>query len=110
MWAGNNETEKAWRDWGWQDLYGLHGPDSVAVETAYRQVFEQKLPALVARLGGGEYQPSSPHHADPNRPRSSGDQHDWGVWFGKTGFEYYTHEAGRFASESGFRVCRTGGH
>ena len=103
MWAGNNETEKAWRDWGWQDLYGLHGPDSVAVETAYRQVFEQKFPALVARLGGGEYQPSSPHHADPNRPRSSGDQHDWGVWFGKTGFEYYTHEAGRFASEFGLQ-------
>lgn len=103
IWAGNNETEKAWRDWGWQDLYDLHGADSVAVEAAYRKVFEDDLPALVARLGGGEYQPSSPHSLDPERPRESGDQHDWGVWFGKTGFDYYTDEAGRFASEFGLQ-------
>ena len=103
IWAGNNETEKAWRDWGWQDLYGLHGADSVAVEVAYREVFEEKLPDLVTRLNGGEYQPSSPHHRDPRAPRASGDQHDWGVWFGKTGFDFYTHEAGRFASEFGLQ-------
>lgn len=103
IWAGNNETEKAWRDWGWQDLYDLHGADSVAVAAAYGRVFEDDLPALVARLGGGEYQPSSPHSLDPDRPRESGDQHDWGVWFGKTGFEYYTDEAGRFASEFGLQ-------
>ena len=58
IWAGNNESEKAWRDWGWQDLYGLHGADSVAVEQAYRSVFEEALPEAVRRLGGGEYQPS----------------------------------------------------
>ena len=103
IWAGNNETEKAWRDWGWQDLYGLHGPDSLAVEEDYVRVFERDLPALVADLGGGEYQPSSPHNADSERTRESGDQHDWGVWFGKAGFEYYTDEAGRFASEFGMQ-------
>lgn len=103
IWAGNNESEKAWRDWGWQDLYGLHGADSVAVEQAYRSVFEEALPEAVRRLGGGEYQPSSPHNLNPERPRESGDQHDWGVWFGKTGFEYYSEEAGRFASEFGLQ-------
>lgn len=103
IWAGNNETEKAWRDWGWQDLYGLHGEDSVAVEEAYRKVFERALPALVDSLGGGEYQPSSPHALDPQNPGASGDQHDWGVWFGKAGFDYYTDEAGRFSSEFGLQ-------
>ena len=103
IWAGNNESEKAWRDWGWQDMYGLHGADSAAVARAYQVVFEAALPELVARLEGGEYQPSSPHHLDLEQPKASGDQHDWGVWFGKTGFEYYTDEAGRFASEFGLQ-------
>lgn len=103
IWAGNNETEKAWREWGWQELYGLHGADSVAVEEHYRQLFERDLPAAVADLGGGEYQSSSPHHLDEQRPRESGDQHDWGVWFGKAGFEFYSEEAGRFASEFGLQ-------
>jgi len=103
IWAGNNETEKAWREWGWQDLYDVHGLDSIAVEGAYLQLFERELPALVAELGGGEYQPSSPHNQDPARSRESGDQHDWGVWFGKAGFDYYTEEAGRFASEFGLQ-------
>ena len=103
IWAGNNETEKAWREWGWQDLYDLHGADSIAVEEAYRQLFERELPELVAELGGGEYQPSSPHNQEADRPRESGDQHDWGVWFGKAGFEFYTEEAGRFASEFGLQ-------
>ena len=103
IWAGNNETEKAWRDWGWQDTYGLHGADSIAAALAYRRVFEKALPAVVEALSGGEYQPSSPHNVDVDRPRASGDQHDWGVWFGKAGFEYYTEEAGRFASEFGMQ-------
>ena len=103
IWAGNNETEKAWREWGWQDIYDLHGADSVAVESAYRRLFEQELPVVVADLGGGEYQPSSPHHLEAEKPRESGDQHDWGVWFGKAGFDFYSYDGGRFASEFGLQ-------
>ena len=69
-------------------------------------MFEEALPEAARRLGGGEYQPSSPHNLNPERPRESGDQHDWGVWFGKTGFEYYSEEAGRFASEFGLQSVR----
>ena len=29
LWCGNNEVERAWTSWGWQDMYDLHGPDSV---------------------------------------------------------------------------------
>lgn len=103
LWCGNNESEKAWRDWGWQDLYGLHGVDSAQVDQAYRQLFESDLPSLVDEWKGGQYWPSSPHSFDPSSPRKSGDQHDWGVWFGKAGFEYFTDEAGRFASEFGLQ-------
>ena len=94
---------------GWQDLYDLHGADSIVVEDAYRQLFERELPRLVAELGGGEYQPSSPHNQEADHPRESGDQHDWGVWFGKAGFEFYTEEAGRLPANSDCRACPTAG-
>ena len=103
LWCGNNESEKAWREWGWQDLYDLHGADSVQVERAYKEVFESLLPELVKGLNGGQYWPSSPHSLEVESPRESGDQHDWGVWFGKAGFEYFSDEAGRFASEFGLQ-------
>lgn len=109
LWCGNNESEHAWRAWGWQDLYGLHGSDSAAVRNAYASVFEEALPLLIGALDGGFYWPSSPH-ADPDfapydglENGRSGDQHDWGVWFGKADFDYYSKESGRFASEYGLQ-------
>ena len=109
LWCGNNESEHAWRAWGWQDLYGLHGMDSAEVRNAYAAVFEEALPRLTDDLNGGFYWPSSPH-ADPFESREggseawcSGDQHDWGVWFGTADFDYYSKESGRFASEYGLQ-------
>ena len=49
--GGNNETEKAWREWGWQDLYDLHGVDSIVVEDAYRQLFERNCRGWWLSLG-----------------------------------------------------------
>ena len=109
LWCGNNESEHAWRAWGWQDLYGLHGADSADVRDAYASVFEEALPLLIEALDGGFYWPSSPHAEPDFAPQDglgngrSGDQHDWGVWFGKADFDYYSKESGRFASEYGLQ-------
>jgi len=27
LWCGNNEVEEAWKNWGWQNQFNLHGPD-----------------------------------------------------------------------------------
>ncbi len=109
LWCGNNESEHAWRAWGWQDAYGLHGTDSAEVSTAYTAVFEDALPRLIEALNGGFYWPSSPH-AEPDvasvegaEALYSGDQHDWGVWFGTADFDHYSKASGRFASEYGLQ-------
>ena len=31
LWCGNNEVERAWTSWGWQDMYNLHGPGQRAL-------------------------------------------------------------------------------
>lgn len=103
LWCGNNETEKAWKEWGWQELYGMDAADSAAAWQAYVDLFEVGLPNVVASKGGGFYWPSSPSPVDPAQHRMAGDQHDWGVWFGKEGFDFFTRDGGRFASEFGLQ-------
>lgn len=103
LWCGNNETEKAWKEWGWQELYGMDAADSAAAWQAYVDLFEEGLPNVVESKGGGFYWPSSPSPVDPALHRKAGDQHDWGVWFGKEGFDFFTRDGGRFASEFGLQ-------
>ena len=44
LWCGNNEMERAWQSWGWQDMYDLHGPDSARLADAYHRVFTTSCP------------------------------------------------------------------
>lgn len=98
LWCGNNEVERAWETWGWQDLYDLHGPDSASVWRDYSKWFESDLSELVAQHSHTEYWPSSPH-----RTSEGGDEHAWGVWFGLEDFSYFSRHPGRFVSEYGLQ-------
>ena len=98
LWCGNNEAEKAWHAWGWQDLYDLHGSDSDEVIQAYHRVFDTMLPQVVHQGCDIEFLPTSPT-LDPR----SGDEHAWGVWFGLEDFSYYSRHGGRFVSEYGLQ-------
>ena len=60
LWCGNNEVAKAWRDWGWQDLYNLHGKDSARVALAASHLFEDVLPGIVKEASDVAYWASSP--------------------------------------------------
>lgn len=98
LWCGNNEVERAWTSWGWQDMYDLHGPDSVRLAKAYHRMFHEVLPQIVAEESNLHYLPTS-----PTVDAQSGDEHAWGVWFGLEGFDYYSRHGGRFASEYGLQ-------
>lgn len=98
LWCGNNEVERAWADWGWQNMYDLHGADSARVMQAYLRVFHELLPSIVERESDAYYLPSSPSLA-----KNAQDEHAWGVWFGLENFDYYSRNAGRFVSEYGLQ-------
>ena len=104
MWCGNNESQKAWNDWGWPDAFDLHGADSVATEQAYAAVFHEILPSVVSSESNTAYWPSSPSTdslAQPGLP--SGDVHAWRVWFDTLDFDYFSTHGGRFVSEYGLQ-------
>ena len=98
LWCGNNEVERAWESWGWQDMYKLHGPDSARLAEAYHRLFYDVLPEVVSRESDAFYLPTS-----PTLDRQSGDEHAWNVWFGLEDFGYYSRHGGRFASEYGLQ-------
>lgn len=105
LWCGNNESEKAWETWGWQETYGLSPTDSASVHQAYLRIFDEVLPLAVAEESDAFYWASSPM-TDPleNRPdKLSGDEHAWRVWFDTLDFDHYSDHLGRFASEYGLQ-------
>ncbi|HJM46375.1 MAG TPA: glycoside hydrolase family 2 protein [Candidatus Marinimicrobia bacterium] len=105
LWCGNNESLTGWREWNWQDTYSLHGQDSAAVWETYDHIFHTLLPHVVDSLDPGKfYWSSSPSSGSGILQNStSGDQHEWGVWFGQMAFKRYKENAGRFISEYGLQ-------
>ncbi len=104
LWCGNNENLTGWQAWDWQNTYDLHGADSLAVWEAYDTLFNHSLKAIVTEHGNDIYWPSSPTSATNSRENKwSGDQHEWGIWFGQKYFDHYKENAGRFISEFGLQ-------
>lgn len=105
LWCGNNEVEVAWKNWGWQQQFGIHGEDSVQMWHNYQYLFDTLLPAVVQ-----EHDPLTPYISTsplsnwgaPER-FNSGDNHYWGVWHGEEPFENFRSNVPRFMSEYGFQ-------
>lgn len=100
LWCGNNEIEQMARDI-------VAKPSRVA---AYRALFEQTLPEVVARLSPSiSYWPSSPHDPEGYEKRMGGnsdrggDAHYWGVWHGRERIAAYEDQHFRFVSEYGMQ-------
>ncbi|HWF87686.1 MAG TPA: glycoside hydrolase family 2 protein [Pyrinomonadaceae bacterium] len=100
LWAGNNEVETAWRNWGWRQNL----PPSVWDD--YQKIFHGVLPEVTAKYDPTRpYWPSSPHGGlddDPDSARS-GDTHFWQVWHAAEPFSTYEKQTPRFMSEYGFQ-------
>lgn len=104
LWCGNNENLTGWMEWNWQDSYDLHGEDSITVWNTYDTLFNHTLKNYVKEYGNNMYWPTSPSSAvNKTQNKFSGDQHEWGVWFGQMPFARYEENAGRFISEYGLQ-------
>jgi beta-mannosidase len=86
LWAGNNEVETAWRNWGWrQNLPASLWDD-------YLKIFHGVLQEVTAQFDPTRvYWPSSPHGGLEDDPESlrSGDVHYWQVWHASKPFNEY---------------------
>ncbi|MFM7709341.1 MAG: glycosyl hydrolase 2 galactose-binding domain-containing protein [Ferruginibacter sp.] len=105
VWCGNNEIDEAWKNWGWQQQYNLHGKDSVQIWKDYQTLFQDSLRKWVADYDGTRaYVPSSPKHGWGHAESfTEGDSHYWGVWWGLEDWEVFKTKTGRFVSEYGMQ-------
>ncbi len=100
IWAGNNEVETAWRNWGWRQNL----PSSLWDD--YQKIFHGVLQEVSAEYDPSRpYWPSSPHGglADDPDSKRSGDVHYWEVWHAEKPFSEYEKQRPRFMSEYGFQ-------
>ncbi len=107
LWCGDNEILSAWNRWGWKEnVMDNQGQDIVdTVWKAYDDVFHNLLPTVVEKNDPDRlYWSSSPSSGFGKLENGkSGDNHYWGVWWGKEPFSMYEEFIPRFMSEFGFQ-------
>jgi len=106
LWCGNNEILTAWNTWGWKGIAERQGEDvPEKVWQAYVDIFHETLPEVVEELDPQRsYWGSSPSSGlGVQADLVNGDEHYWGVWWGKEPFETYATHLARFMSEYGFQ-------
>ena len=106
LWCGNNEILAAWKGWGWEKA-GRGKSEENADKTwqAYVDIFHKILPGVVNEYDTQRsYWGSSPSSGlGVPADLVNGDEHYWGVWWGKEPFETYATHLARFMSEYGFQ-------
>jgi len=106
LWCGNNEILTAWNTWGWKGIAERQGSDVPGkVWQAYVDIFHKTLPEVVEEFDPSRsYWGSSPSSGlGIQADLVNGDEHYWGVWWGKEPFETYATHLARFMSEYGFQ-------
>ncbi len=103
LWCGNNENLRAWNDWGWPAKVKPGQADTLW--NVYKKIFYTILPEVVKENHPEiTYWPSSPQGENNTLSNpSSGDEHDWRIWFGDVPFSTYAENTARFISEYGLQ-------
>jgi len=106
LWCGNNEILAAWYGWGWKAREEEKSQENAdKIWQAYVNIFHKILPEVVNEFDPQRsYWGSSPS-SGMGVPADlvNGDEHYWGVWWGKEPFKTYATHLARFMSEYGFQ-------
>ncbi len=106
LWCGNNEILAAWKGWGWQQKEEAKNKENAdKIWKAYEDIFHKVLPEVVAEYDPQKSYWSSSPSSGTGIPADlvNGDEHYWGVWWGKAPFQTYATHLPRFMSEYGFQ-------
>jgi beta-mannosidase len=111
LWAGNNEVEAAWQQWGWPWKFHLGKAAQQTIWNDYKHLFHEVLPRVVAAEDPGRFYtrstPSANEDGVPPNKLGWGDMHYWGVWHAAAPYEDYAANVSRFMSEYGFQSFPT---
>jgi len=111
LWAGNNEMEAAWQQWGWPTKFHLNKAAQNTIWNDYKRVFHEVLPRVVAAEDPGRFYTRSTPSANEDGVAPGkmgwGDMHYWGVWHAEAPYEAYAANISRFMSEYGFQSFPT---
>jgi beta-mannosidase len=106
MWCGNNEILAAWKGWGWEEAERRKSEENAnKIWQAYVDIFHKILPDVVKEYDSNRSYWSSSPSSGEGIPADlvNGDEHYWGVWWGKEPFSTYATHLARFMSEYGFQ-------
>ena len=106
LWCGNNEILAAWKGWGWQQKEEAKSKENAdKIWQAYVDIFHKILPDVVKEYDSQRSYWSSSPSSGEGIPADlvNGDEHYWGVWWGKEPFQTYATHLPRFMSEYGFQ-------
>ncbi|GAA3782110.1 beta-mannosidase [Flavobacterium ginsengiterrae] len=103
LWCGNNESDEAFKNWGWMKNFKISKQDSTRLWHDYTRLFHDSIPKWVKEVDGKRpYLSSSPlYHWSKTKSVTEGDSHYWGVWWGLEDIEAVKKKTGRFVSEYG---------
>jgi beta-mannosidase len=111
LWAGNNEIEAAWQQWGWPWRFHLGKAAQATIWNDYKRLFHELLPRVIAAEDPGRFYtrstPSANEDGVPPNKLGWGDMHYWGVWHAEAPYEAYAANVSRFMSEYGFQSFPT---
>jgi beta-mannosidase len=106
LWCGNNEILSGWLGWGWKEKEEAKNKETAdKIWKSYTDIFHHIIPEAVASNDPGRsYWDSSPSSGMGKASNLvNGDEHYWGVWWGKDPFSKYATHIARFMSEYGFQ-------
>lgn len=106
LWCGNNESDEAFKNWGWQKSMNMSKQDSTRLWKDYVRLFQDSIPKWVK-----EVDPSRPYISSSplfgwgrEKSYTEGDSHYWGTWWGLADIENVQNKTGRFVSEYGMQA------
>jgi beta-mannosidase len=106
LWCGNNESDEAWKNWGWQNEFGYSIKDSTKIWDNYVNLFQKEIPTLLKEYWPEQnYVSTSPQIGWGHKESMThGDSHYWGVWWGKEPIKTFEKKIPRFMSEFGMQA------
>ncbi|MFV8326279.1 beta-mannosidase [Flavobacterium sp. ZS1P14] len=106
LWCGNNESDEAFKNWGWQKSMNMSKQDSTRLWKDYVRLFQDSIPKWVKETDQSRpYISSSPLFGwGRKKSITEGDSHYWGTWWGLEDIEKVKDKTGRFVSEYGMQA------